>query len=490
MDNRTLKHKATHGIKWSFIDNIANSGITFLVGIILARLLSPTEFGILGLITIFINLANTIIDGGFVTALIRKPDSTNEDYNTVFYCNLGISVLLMIILILFSKNISIFFNQPLLSRIMPVMSILLLINAFGIIPRTLLVKKIDFKTQAKVSVIASLGSGIIGIMMAFKGYEVWSLVGQQLSRQFLLTFFLWVYVRWIPSFIFSKESFSDLFGFGSKVLAANLVNTLYGNMFLGVIGKVHSAEKLGQYNRADQFNAIFTNNLTNVIQKVSLPLLSEIQNEDEKLTFTFRKIIIYSSMVTFALVFGLAATAKPLIVLLVGEKWLPAVKYLQIMCCYGFMYPIQNVNLNLLNVKKRSDLLLKLEVMKKIVFIPVIIIGIYFDIETMLFAAVGYYMFEFVCNSWYSNKLCGYGTKMQIKDLSPIMIVSIGISALIWTLTLLPLRNISILSIQLLAGVILYIFIYEFWGLKEYKELKNIFKEYLLSLKEKNNTDF
>ena len=218
---------------------------------------------------------------------------------------------------------------------------------------------------------------------------------------------------------------------------------------------------------------------------MSLPLLSEIQNEDEKLTFTFRKIIIYSSMVTFALVFGLAATAKPLIVLLVGEKWLPAVKYLQIMCCYGFMYPIQNVNLNLLNVKKRSDLLLKLEVMKKIVFIPVIIIGIYFDIETMLFAAVGYYMFEFVCNSWYSNKLCGYGTKMQIKDLSPIMIVSIGISALIWTLTLLPLRNISILSIQLLVGVILYVFIYEFWGLKEYKELKNIFKEYLLSLKEK-----
>ncbi len=475
--NTSIKSKAINGGKWSLIDNLANSGLTFLVGIILARLLTPVEFGVLGLITIFINLSNTIVDGGFVTALIRKPDSTNTDYNTVFFCNFIVSVFLMILLMIFSSNIAEFFSQPILYKILPVMSLLLIINAFGIIPRTLLIKKIDFKTQAKVSLIASLGSGVLGITMAVTGLGVWSLVVQQLSRQILLTVFLWVFVSWRPSFEFSKDSFVDLFGFGSKVLIANLVNTLYGNMFLAVIGKVHSAEKLGQYNRAEQFNTIFTNNMTMVIQKVSLPVLSIIQDEDERFRYVYRKIIIFSSIITFALVFGLAAISKPLIVLLVGEQWLPSVKFLQIMSFYGFLYPLQNLNLNMLNIKKRSDLVLKLEVFKKIMFMPVILVGVYFDIASMLYAAVIYYAFEFVCNSWYSKELAGYGTWSQLKDIFPVFIVSFFVAAVTWLITLLVIPYLLMLILQIIVLITLHLIVYELLKTTEYVELKRMMKE-------------
>ncbi len=474
MKTSNLKDKAVNGLKWSLIDNVANSGITFLVGIVLARLLSPAEFGILGLITIFINLSNTIVDGGFVTALIRKPHSNNDDYNTVFYSNLIVSFGLMLLLIIFSPQLASFFNQTVLGQIMPVMSILLLINAFAIIQRTLLVKQIDFKTQAKISLIASLGSGFIGIGMAIAGFGVWSLVWQQLSRQSLMTLFLWIYGRWRPSWAFSVASFKDLFGFGFKVLVANLINSLYKDMFLAVIGKMYSVQDLGQYNRADQFNLVFTNNLTMVIQKVSMPALSQIQDDKDKLRFAFRKTIIYSSIITFALVFSLAAVAKPLVILLVGEQWMPAIEYLQIMCLYGALYPVQNLNINLMNIVKRSDLLLKLEVIKKNLFIPVIVTGFYFELKYMIWAAVAYYYIEFLLNSWYSKQLVGYGTWDQVKDLLPILSLSIMISAIIWLCTLLALPYWLMLSIQICVAIISYVAAYEIWDILEYRELKQI----------------
>jgi teichuronic acid exporter len=471
----SIKNKAVNGIKWSFIDNLANSGITFLVGIILARILTPTEFGILGLITVFIAISNSIVDGGFATALIRKHDATDNDFNTVFYCNLAIAVFLMFVLILFSNTIAVFFKEPLLRKVLPVMSLLLIINAFTIIQRTIFVKKINFKIQAKISLIASVGSGIIGVCLALLKFGVWSLVAQQLSRQVLLLLFFWIYSSWRPRFIFSKDSFNELFGFGSKVLLANLVNTFYQNIFLSIVGKLYSTEQLGKYTRADQFNTIFTNNLTMIVQKVSFPTLSSIQNEKERLTSLFRKTLVYSAIITFAFVFSLAAIARPLILILIGQKWIQSVEYLQIMCLYGVLYPLSILNLNMLNIHGRSDLFLRLEVLKKILFIPVFVVGFYFELKYMLWAAVIYYYIEFICNSYFSEYFFSYGTLKQIKDILPIYLISIIVALCIWCITLFSMPLILTLTIQILLIFILFPIFYEIIGLQEYKELKQIF---------------
>lgn len=471
----SLKNKAISGIKWSFIDNLANSGITFLVGIILARILSPSEFGILGLIAVFIAISNSIVDGGFATALIRKPNASDKDYNTVFYSNLVLAIGLTIILIFASNQIALFFKEPALRYITPVMSSVLIINAFTIIQRTILVKKIDFKTQAKISLIASIGSGVIGIILAIYKFGVWSLVAQQISRQILLSFFLWFFSEWRPKITFSGESFKELFGFGSKILIANLINTFYQNIFFTIIGKLYSTQQLGKYTRAEQFNTIFSNNLTLVIQKVSFPMLSSIQNETERLTILFRKTLIYSSIITFSLVLWLAAAAKPLILTLIGSKWIDSVQYLQIMCLYGMIYPIQTINLNMLNIKKRSDKILRLEIIKKIAFIPVFIVGYYFNLVYMLWAVVIYYYIEFILNSFYSERYFKYGTLKQTIDLFPIYLTSAIVALAIWSISLFDFNNTTTLALQFILGSILFPLSYKIIGLKEYQELKDIF---------------
>lgn len=472
MSESSLKNKTFNGMKWGLLDNVANSGITFLVGLILARMLSPTEFGILGIITIFINLSVVIIDGGFATALIRKPDATQDDYNTVFHVNILVSVVLILLLCLSAKPIAVFFNQPLLAYVLPAMSVMLLFNAGSLIQKTILIKQLDFKSQACVSLVCSVSSGIIGITAAYKGLGVWALAAQQISRQFIMMIGLWIANHWLPALRFSVKSFKELFGFGAKLLAANVINSLYKDMFLAVIGKMYTARDLGYYNRADQFNMIFSNNFGQIVQKVSLSSLSQLQDDAERLRNAYRKLVRYTGMFVFAAVFGLAAIAKPLIVTLIGEKWLPSVYLLQIMSLYAAIYPLQQINLNILNVKKRSDRFLRLEIIKKFLFVPVIAVGFFFELQFMIWAAVVYYYIEFFINGWYSHSLTGYGTWQQVKDLCPMYVTSIAISAAIWCLTLTDLSYVPMLLLQMVAAVVLYIAIYGLFGLTEFKEIK------------------
>ena len=371
----SLRHKTIHGVGWSFIDNISNSGITFLVGLVLARLLTPEEYGIMAMIAIFIAISNSIIDSGFSNALIRKTRIERVDYNTVFYFNLTVSILIYVLLHLAAPAISVFFKEPVLLAVIRVIGWVLIINALAIIPRTQFVRNVDFKTQTKVSLISSISSGVIGIGMALGGMGVWSLVGQQLSRQFLNTLFLWVYSKWHPVWEFSMKSFKELFGFGSKLLLSGLLDTIYKNIYYIVIGRFYTSAQLGQYTRAEQFNMIFSSNLTSVVQRVSYPVLSSIQEEPERLREAYRKVIKITMLITFACMLGLAAVAKPLILILIGEKWLPAVYFLQIICFSGMLYPLHAINLNILQVKGRSDLFLKLEIIKKIIAVgPIVVV--------------------------------------------------------------------------------------------------------------------
>ena len=290
-----MRDKTARGVGWSFIDNIANSGITFLVGLVLARLLTPEEYGVMAMIAIFIAVSDSIIDSGFSNALIRKVDIERIDYNTVFYFNLIVSISLYILLFFVSPAISAFFREPVLVDVMRVIGFVLIVNALAIIPRTIFIRNINFKTQTKVSLIASISSGVVGIGMALSGMGVWSLVGQQLSRQLLNTVFLWGYCKWKPVFEFSAKSFKEMFGFGSKLLVSGLLDTIYKDIYYLVIGRFFTSFVLGQYTRAKQFNTIFSSNLTTVVQRVSYPVLSSIQNEPERLCGAYRKVVNYNS---------------------------------------------------------------------------------------------------------------------------------------------------------------------------------------------------
>jgi teichuronic acid exporter len=480
--NQNHKDKAVKGVSWSLIDTFANFGISFLFGIVLARILSPKEFGLVGMITIFISLSFTLVDSGFSSALIWKGNVKNIDYNTVFYLNLVLSILLYTLLYFSAPSISFLFSEPILTPLTRAIGFVIIINALGIVQRTILTKAIDFKTQTKISLISSIASGIIGIVMAKIGYGVWSLVIMQVTRQFLSTSFLWIFNSWRPMLEFSKESFKDLFGFGSKLLVSSVINSLYENIYYVIIGKYYTFVHLGHYARAQQFNTLISSSLTTVVQRVSFPVLSNLntENNDQKLKLAYSRIIKSTMLLTFLLVLCLAAIAEPLIVLLIGIKWLPAVVYLQILCLGSMLYPLHAINLNMLMVKGRSDLFLKLEIVKKVIGIFPILIGIFYGIKLMLlFSVVGSFISLFL-NAAYSKKLINYSINSQIKDVFPSFFVAFFVAFSMWSIIFLDFNYVITLSIQLFIGGILSFIILENLKFSEYKELKEIFKSFII----------
>ena len=475
----SLKGKTIHGVIWSLIDNVSSSGVIFFVGIILARLLTPEEYGGMAMVSIFIAISNSIIDSGFSSALIRKVKVKPIEYNTVFYFNLLISLLLYICLFFISPFIALFFREPILCEVMRVIGLILIINALSIIPYTIFVREINFKTQTIISLIASVGSGVIGVWMAFSGQGVWSLVGQQLGRQCLNTLFLWFFCHWKPTVSFSMTAFKEMFGFGSKLLLSGLLDTIYKDIYYIVIGRCFSSSILGQYTRAKQFSMVFSTNLTTVVQRVSFPVLSSIQDDSIRLREAYRKVIKSTMLVSFACMLGLAAIAKPLLILLISDKWLPAVYFLQIVCFSNMLYPLHAINLNILKVKGRSDVFLKLEVIKKVLAIFPILVGVYLGIEMMLWGSVIISVISYFLNAYYSASLINYSVYEQLKDIFPSFIVSLGVGFLMWSISLLSISYYLMLIIQLSTGFILAYLIYNWLRLDEFLEIKSIANSYV-----------
>lgn len=470
----SLKAKTVRGTIWSGIDSIAGQGITFLVGLVLARLLSPQEYGLIGYITIIVAILNSIVDSGFSNALIRKKDAGEIDYNTTFIFNLVLSLLMAGVMIVTAGPISRFFNEPELVPLIRVMSAIVVINAAAIVQRTTLTKRVDFKTQTKVSLIASATSGVVGIGMALSGMGVWSLVGQQLSRQLLNTVFLWIFNRWIPTLQFSWRSFRELFGFGWKLMVSGLIDTTWKEIYQLVIGKCYTTETLGQYTRGKQFSDIFSSNMTTIIQRVSYPVLSSVQDERTRLKEGYRKIIKVSMLLSFVLLFGLGAVAEPLLYVLIGGQWSEAARYLQIIVFSACLYPLHAINLNMLQVQGRSDLFLKLEIVKKIIAIGPILLGIFLSIRWMLWGSVLTGFFAYWLNSFYSGKMIDYGSLAQLRDIAPSFGVAFVMMAALYALTLTELPPVALLAVQLIAGAGIAIGLCELLRLEEYYELKNI----------------
>jgi O-antigen/teichoic acid export membrane protein len=477
-----LRQKTLHGLSWSFIDNIANRGVTFLIGIVLARLIEPAEFGILGMIAIFTAIAGTFVDSGFSSALVRKNNCTSVDYSTVFYFNIGVSVFAYGILFFASPYIARFFDEPKLTAITRICSLSIVIGAFSAIQSTLLTKKINFKAQAKISVSSSVIAGVIAIILAYKGLGVWSLVWRSVIGGVATCIFLWLQSNWRPILVFSKQSFKELFGFGSKLLASGLLDTIFNNIYYPIIGKCFSPVTLGFYTRAEGYASLFSSTLTSNIQRVSYPVLSTIQDKDLQLKSGYRKIIKSTMLLTFSLMLALAAVSNSLIIILIGEKWQPCVSYLQLLCFSAMLYPLHAINLNIINVKGRSDLFLKLEIIKKTIAVPLIFVGIYLGVEALLIGKIVTSVIDYFLNSYYSSGLINYSTKQQLKDILPLLFVAAFVSLLAWSITLFHFNNWATLSLQIAVGGVFTIGIYECLKQPDYLELKTIVIENLKKL--------
>lgn len=473
----SLKKKTVKGLGWSALDNAARYGIQFVIGIVLARLLSPDDYGLLGLVGIFTVVCTALVNGGFTTALIRKKDATEDDYNTVFICNLTMSLLLYAGIFICAPLIADFFKREELIPLVRVSSLGLIIGALGMVQQTRLTKRIDFKTQTKITLVASVLSGVVGIGMAIAGFGVWALVGQLLTSQSISTIQLFLYNKWLPHLRFSANSFHELFGFGWKMMVSALLDSVWKELYQAVVGKFYSPATLGQYTRGQHYAKLFSSNLTTVVQRVTYPVLSSIQDDKGRMVSAYRRIIRTSMFITAVSLFALGAVSEPLIYCMIGPKWYEASTYLPLICISSSLYPLHAINLNMLQVQGRSDLFLGLEIIKKIIGLTPLFIGAFVGIMPMLWTNIITGIIAYFLNSYYSGRLLGYSSWMQLRDIAPSYSLAMIIAFSVWFLKYLPISYWIVLPLQIAVGVVVFFTLCKAFKMNEYNEIMDILKK-------------
>lgn len=475
--SNSLKQRTVKGVLWSSLERFSVQGIQFVVMIVMANMLTPHDYGLIAMLAVFIAVSQSLVDSGFSQALIRKQDRTEIDNSTVFYFNIVVGFLLYGLLFVAAPLIADFYNEPQLISITRVIGLSVLINSFVVVQRALLTIQIDFKTQAKAALTAAIVSGILGIWMASTGYGVWSIVAQQLANLGINVVLLWILSHWRPLWTYSWASFNNLFGFGSKLMVSGLIETLYRNIYLIVIGRLFSASDLGYYTRAHQFTDFPSSNVSAIIQRVTYPILCSIQNEDERLSDVYRRFLRLSAFIIFPLMMGLAAVAEPLVLTILNEQWLFAATLTSIICFQMMWYPIHAINLNLLQVKGRSDLFLKLEIYKKIASICILCITIPMGLIAMCVGGFFSSMISLVINTYYTGKLIGVGYFRQMKDLMPIFLLSVSMGIVVYcSIHCLTFSPDILLIIGISIGVIYYVLLASLLKFNEFKELQQLLK--------------
>ena len=472
--SENLKAKTAKGVGWGFADNILGLGIMAVANIILARILSPADFGIIGMTAIFMTLSTSLVDSGFTGALTRKKDTVKADFDTVFYFNLAVSCLLYAVLFFCSPFIARFFREPILVPVIRILGISLIINAFGIVQKIILVRRIDFRTQAWISLVSSFAAAVAAVAMAFYGFGVWSLVVLQVGKLAVNTILLWSVSRWHPGLCFSRKSFRDMFSFGSRLLITSIISTIWSEMYSFIIGKMYSSSVLGQYSRADKVKNMVTSNVSSVMQKVSYPVLASIQDEGERQINVYRKVLKTTVLISFTAVFGVWAVAGPFILTVFGNQWLPAVDYLRIMCFSGLFLPLMMCSANVINADGRSDITLVLEILKTVMGLIPVVFGIIFSVEALLWSMVGVSFILFVVHAAYVSKVIHYSVGRQLADILPTLCVSIVMALIVNAMNMLVMPQWLLLLLQICAGGTIVVLAYEFvYKSTEYRDIKN-----------------
>lgn len=453
----SLKSQTVKALFWSFLERGGEQGIRFVVTIILARMLFPEQFGLIAMLTIFIALARSFVSSGFGAALIQKKEITHEDKCSVFYFNIVLGFAMAGLLCLAAPWIAAFYNAPLLTPLTRVLSIPLVTGSFGIIHMIILSKRLDFKTQLKVRLISTAISGAVGISMAYNGFGIWSLVAQQLTSSVVNTLSLWVLCSWRPSLTFSMAALRGMFGFGSKLLISRLIDTFFKHIYLIVIGKIFSPAQLGYFGRARGIQQLPVNNLSIPVKRVTFPVFSTIQDDKERLKRVVHKAMTTLVLIHFPIMIGLAIVAEPLVIVLLTEKWVPCIPYLQLLCVAGLLYPLHLINVNVLIAQGRSDLYLRLEIVKKILTVIAIAITYRWGIKALIYGQIAQSLIAYYLNTYYTGKLLRYTFLEQVADVIPYLAAASLMGAGVYATQLIPIENrLFLLAAKVATGVFLY----------------------------------
>lgn len=456
-----LKTKTISGMIWSAVQKFGNMGISFVSNIVLARMLTPEDYGCIGMLAIFIVVSNTFVDGGFGSALIQKKDPTQEDYSTIFWWNIFISSVLYGVLYLSAPFIAEFYHMELLSSILRVQGIVLIINSLNIIQTNQLRKQLKFKRLANVTIIAHIIAAVSAIILAWKGWGVWALVAQQIIVSSFISILLWILNKWMPDFSFSKESFKQLFSFGSFILISNLINTFCNNIQGLLIGRFFSPAIMGYYTQARKLEEIASQSFSSVVDQVSYPVLSKFQNDNNVLKSVLQRLLVSLSFITFPMMLILILVAEPLILLLYGEQWVNSVPYFQILCVAGIAICLQGILYYAVASKGKSKDLFVWTIIKRSVGLLAMVIGMsLWNVKGLLWGMVFGSWFIMLANSYLVSKHIGYSFLLQIKDLLPLFFVSLISFILTYLLSLL-----LVWTIYVKAVIVLFIYLVIYFGL-------------------------
>ncbi len=453
-----LKTRTYHGAFWSAIDAVGARLVQFIIGIILARLLLPEQFGLIGMLAIFVAIAQSLLSSGFVSALIQKKEVTAEDASSVFYFNVGISLVLAGLLSLAAPWVAEFYRQPLLTSLTRALSLVIVINSFSVVQSALLTRNMDFQIQTKISLITGVCSGGVGIVMAYRGFGVWSLIAQQLSAAFANAVFLWLLNGWRPRLLFSLASLRQMFRFGSGILASSLIGQAFQNVYHVVIGRLFTPAALGFYTRAVQLEQLPVMTLSGIVSRVAFPAFSTIQTDNIRFTRGLRKALTVLMFFAAPTMIGLAVVAEPLVIVMLTEQWLPSVPYLRLLCLVGLIAPLHVLNVNVLMAKGRSDLFLRLEIVKKSLIIASIAIVWRWGIVALIIGQLVTSVLSYLLNSYFTRKLLGYGPLRQFRDIAIYLLFALLMGGGVYSLTALsfPSRSVLLIS-QIVAGIAIYL---------------------------------
>jgi len=476
-----LGDKMFKGMVWSAVERLSIQAVQFTIQILLARILTPAEYGTIGILYVFIAISLVFMDSGFTKALIQKRNRTEDDISTVFIFNIGIGLVAYLLLFLIAPYVAAFYSLNELTLLLRVLAISLIINSLFTVPMTLYTIKLDFKSLTKINFIAASVSGGIAYAMATYGYGVWALVGLTISRSLLTAVLTWFMLKWRPNMVFSKSSLKELFSFGSNLLVSSLLNVTVNKAYELVIPKVNSLEDLGYYNRGTQFTGFIFNMVNSIFERVLLPGLTNVQNELDVLTSHTRGIIKAAALIVVPMFLLLSLVSEPLIRYLLTEKWLPAVPIMQIICFARLITIISGINVNLLYVIGRTDLALKQQYLKLTIRVILLLSVLKFGIIYIALAELASTIIHFFINTYHPGKIMKYGSLSQIKDMSLIILASIIMCASVYAITFFIEHDLLKLAISGITAVPIYVVFIRLFKVRELEAItlktKQLFKK-------------
>lgn len=481
----SLKQKAITGASWSLTGRLLQQGTQFIIGIILARLLLPEEYGLVAMALVFITVFYVFVDSGFSSAIVQRKNITNSDLSTVFYLNMGISILVFIILYFGAGLIADFYKEPQLIEIVRVLSIIIILYALTIVQNSLIKRDVNFKLKTRIELVSQISSGAIAIYLAYKGFGVWALIWKTLLNQVFINAQLWLKNHWFPSLEFRKSSFKELFSFSSKLLISGIIDRVYNQLHRLVVGKFFPAAELGYYTRAEQFKNLPSHAISNSLMSFLLPVFSKMQDEPKRMKKAAQRVLKIVMFFNINAMILMGILAEPIIQVLLGDKWLPTVPYLQLLVLVGVFYPMHAINVQILTALGRSDLFLKIEVLKKIIGIPSVFLAIFVGIKAMIIGMIFSSILALAINTFYTKKLIKYGLFEQIRSLYKSFIISVLFIIILFPLVyFMPesLNQIIILTGASIIAFLIIIFMSKIMKMQEYYEIKGI----ILSLIKKN----